>query len=195
MNIYRTILADPPWRQTLMGKRRRARDPHIAQALPYSTMSLESIKSLPVGDLAAIDCHLWLWTTNEFLRAGFEVLEAWGFKYLAPIHWIKPSGCGNYFIHRTQTMLFGYKGKCLFPRARYVPNVIFANEGEHSQKPKESYELIESVSAEPRLELFARPVTPMFPKIAGWDVWGNEVESDLVLTKGEATAIKGAPLT
>ncbi len=103
-----------------------------------------------------------------------------------PLGWVKPSGCGNYFIHRTQTILFGYKEKCIFPKARYIPNVIFANEGKHSQKPKESYDLIESVSLEPRLELFARPVTSMFPKIPGWHVWGNEVEPDISLTQGEA---------
>lgn len=182
---YRTILADPPWQQTMAGKYRR-RQYQSPDDLPYPTMSVEEIKALPVGDMADTGCHLWLWTTNEYLRAGFDVMQAWGFKYLAPVHWIKPSGCGNYFIHRTQTMLFGYKGKCIFPKARYIPNIIFANEGEHSRKPKESYDLIESVSLEPRLELFARPVTPMFPKILGWHVWGNEVEPDISLTQGEA---------
>lgn len=149
--------------------------------LPYQTMSVDEIKALPVGELAAESCHLWLWTTNEYLKAGFDVMKAWGFKYLAPVVWVKPSGCGNYFIHRTQTMLFGYKGKCRFNGARYVPNVIHAPAGRHSEKPIESYDLIESVSDGPRLELFARPVTPMFQRMPGWTVWGNEVTSDLEL--------------
>jgi N6-adenosine-specific RNA methylase IME4 len=180
MKLYRTILADPPWRQTLAGKYRDPRNSR-ASSLPYPTMTVDEIKALPIGELAAEGAHLWLWTTNEYLEAGFAVMRAWGFKYLAPVVWVKPSGCGNYFIHRTQTMLFGYRGKCLFTKARYVPNVIFANEGAHSRKPKESYDLIESVSETPRLEVFARPVTPMFQQMPGWDVWGNEVESDVDL--------------
>lgn len=175
--LYKTILADPPWAQTLMGK--RARRHSGAESLPYSTMTVDEICTLPVAEQAETGCHLWLWTTNQFLESGYQVMRAWGFKYLAPIVWVKPSGCGNYFIHRTQTMLFGYKERCVFPKARYIPNVIFANEGEHSRKPKESYQLIESVSEGPRLELFARPVTEMFPKIEGWDTWGNEVANDV----------------
>lgn len=187
MSLYHTILADPAWRQTLMGRRRRPKDPHIARALPYPTMSLDAIRALPVGDFAAVGAHLWLWTTNEFLRTGFEVMEAWGFKYLAPVHWIKPSGCGNYFIHRTQTLLFGYKERCRFPLARYQPNTIFAAAGKHSEKPPESYELIERVSAAPRLELFARG------RRAGWHVWGNEVASDVELIASDETALYCAP--
>lgn len=171
---YKTILADPPWAQELTGKWKRSN--MRATELPYPTMTVDEIKALPVGDLADTGCHLWLWTTNQFLRAGFEVMEAWGFKYLAPITWVKPSGIGNYFIHRTQTILFGYKEKCQFPLERFKPTVLMAtNPHKHSQKPEASYELIESVSPESRLELFARR------KRFGWDVWGNEVESDITL--------------
>ena len=114
-------------------------------------------------------------------------MESWGFKYLAPVTWIKPSGPGNYFSHRTQTILFGYFRRCYFPLRRYAPTEFRANPGRHSQKPEESYTLIESVSPGPRLELFARPVTPLLPKRAGWHVWGNEVKSDIDLfAKGAA---------
>jgi N6-adenosine-specific RNA methylase IME4 len=178
---YRCILADPPWAQTMTGRRSRAKGGPAA-AMPYQTMSLEDIKALPVADHAAPGAHLWLWTTNEFLRAGFEVMEAWGFKYLAPIHWLKPSGIGNWFVHRTQTMLFGYRERCEFPRARYLPNVIETSQPTaHSAKPDATYGYIESVSPGPRLELFARPWTPMFPKREGWHVWGNEIVSDITL--------------
>lgn len=179
--LYRTILADPPWQQSMAGKYSLTRN-RRPKGLPYQSMTVEQIKALPVNDLADDGCHLWLWTTNQYLVAGFDVMRAWGFKYLCPITWVKPSGLGNWFIHRTQTILFGYKGRCEFPLARYKPNVIFAPEGAHSEKPKASYELIESVSPEPRLELFARPITPMFQKIEGWDVWGNEVKSDIEIT-------------
>jgi len=150
--------------------------------LPYPTMSIEEICSLDVASIAADDCHLWLWTTNSFLRAGFEVMERWGFKYLAPIHWIKPSGFGAFFVHRTQTCLFGYRKVCRFENARFLPNIIMAAPRHHSAKPEETYRYIESISPPPRLELFARPWTPLFPNRNGWDVWGNEVPCNINLS-------------
>lgn len=163
----------------MIGKRRR--DPRhgdcLAEGLTYPAMTVEAIRGLPVAELAEPDCHLWLWTTNAFLRAGFEVLEAWGFRYLAPIHWVKPSGVGAYVIHRTQTVLLGYREQCRFERLRYFPNVLEPRTDpvRHSQKPLEFYDLVEQVSAEPRLELFARA------KRLGWHVFGNEVFSDIEL--------------
>ena len=107
-------------------------------------------------------------------------MEAWGFKYLAPIHWVKPSGFGNYVIHRTQTLLLGYKNRCKFEALRYFANVIeTGNPKNHSQKPEAFYGLIEQVSPEPRLEIFARS------KRFGWDVWGNEVFSDVEIKTAE----------
>ena len=170
---YRTIVVDPPWNQGMTGKWQRR--PNRATELPYQVMSLQEISALPVGELAADDCHLWLWTTNQFLRDGFDIMLAWGFKYLAPITWVKPSGIGNWFIHRTQVCLFGYRHSCKFDGKRYLPNIIEAPAGKHSAKPEASYKYIESVSAEPRLELFARK------ERHGWDVWGNEVQCSIEL--------------
>ena len=172
--IYQTILADPPWEQGMRGHYNIR--PNQSKGLPYPTMTLDEIKTLSVGEFDEIGCHLWLWTTNQYLEAGFEVMRAWGFKYLAPITWVKPSGCGNYFIHRTQTLLFGYKVKCIFPAGRYKPTVIIATDPHnHSEKPAATYDYIEEISPEPRLELFARR------KRFGWDVWGNEVQNDIDL--------------
>jgi N6-adenosine-specific RNA methylase IME4 len=76
--------------------------------------------------------------------------------------------------------LFGYKGRCEFPAARYLPNVIETTiPSEHSAKPDATYSYIESVSPGPRLEIFARPWTPMFPKRDGWETWGNEMANDV----------------
>lgn len=171
--MYNAILADPPWNIPLAGKRKRTKGKLGEEQLPYPTMGLDEICAMPVNEFAAEGAHLWLWTTNSYLKQGFEVMEAWGFKYLAPIHWVKPSGCGNYVIHRTQTLLLGYKTKCQFPKKRYFPNVMNANPLKHSQKPAVFHELIEEVSGDRRLELFARQ-----PR-AGWHVWGNEVKSDI----------------
>lgn len=174
--IYRTILADPPWPLSLAGQRKRAKERAKPSLLPYETMSVDAICRMDVGALAADDCHLWLWTTNQHLEEGFKVMRAWGFKYLAPVHWLKPSGQGNWFIHRTQTLLFGYRKHCIFPMARYVANIFTTGDPvRHSQKPEESFAMIESISPESRLELFARQ------RRAGWHSWGDEVQSDITI--------------
>ena len=46
----------------------------------------------------------------------------------------------------------------------------------HSKKPEFFQDIIETVSNEPRLEMFARRYR------MGWDVWGNEVKSDIALS-------------
>jgi N6-adenosine-specific RNA methylase IME4 len=176
---YLTILADPPWQVKTVGRFQRHA---IAPALPYPTMSVDEICALPVSTVSAQSAHLWLWTCNQFLEAGFQVMRAWGFKYLAPVTWVKPSGCGPWFVHTTQTLLFGYRGKCAFPLDRYKRTDFRASAQRHSRKPEASYELIEAISPAPRLELFARVRRP------GWHVWGNEVHSDIQLIRHEEIA-------
>ncbi len=159
------------------GSRRRTKGKHGQTALPYPTVELSRLLAMPVSMMAERGCHLWLWTTNQTLTEGLLLMRSWGFTYLAPIHWIKPSGMGNYFVHRTQTLLFGYYQRCSFPLNRYADNVINAPvPSRHSAKPEESYAMIESISPSPRIELFARN------RREGWASWGNEIESDIALT-------------
>ncbi len=138
-------------------------------ALPYPTMTVAEIAALPVEAVAAPSAHLWLWTANQFLPHGFDLMKRWGFKYMVPIQWVKPSGLGCWWIHRTQTLLFGYRGK-LDMRTRLKPNVIFGAPKRHSEKPAETYDLIEAISHPSRLELFARKPRD------GWTAIGNEID-------------------
>lgn len=170
--MYRTILIDPPWPIGLVGKFDKHKNRRPAE-FPYPVLTLDQIRSLPIPALADKDCHLWLWTTNATLGHGLDMMKAWGFKYFCPVHWIKPSGIGAWWIHRSQTLLFGYQGK-LDMKTRYKPNILEANPGRHSQKPEASYALIEEVSHGPRLELFARG-----EKRTSWHQWGNECNCDL----------------
>ena len=56
----------------------------------YPTMTIEDIKALPVSDLAADDCALFLWITMPMLCEAWGVMEAWGFTYkTAAFVWIK----------------------------------------------------------------------------------------------------------
>jgi N6-adenosine-specific RNA methylase IME4 len=78
-------------------------------------------------------------------------------------------------VHRSQTLLLGYRGKCRFDGLRYFPYVMSANPGRHSHKPEVFHDLIEKGSRGPRLEMFARAKRP------GWDQWGDEIENDIVI--------------
>lgn len=164
---YRTIVADPPWAEPTVG---RFGDPRHSRpdALPYTTMALAEIEALPVEQLADQACHLWLWTTNRHLEAAFGVMRAWGFTYLTTVTWVKPSGLGAWFASTTQHCLFGYYERCEFPGRRWAPTHLHANPPSHSQKPEAFLDLVEEISPEPRLELFARR------QRLGWDTWGDE---------------------
>lgn len=165
---FQTILCDVPWQQQMLGKYKKTRNKR-PDKLEYKTMTIEEIASLPIPELCLPNAHIYFWTTNSFLRQGFDLLDKWEFKFLSPITWIKPSGLGNWFVNRVQICLMGYRGKCKF-KERYKPNVIFAPSKKHSTKPTETYELIESCSFGPYIELFGR--TPR----NGWTTIGNDID-------------------
>lgn len=145
-------------------------------------MELDQIKALPVGDVTAKDAHLYLWVPNALLPEGIEVMRAWGFRYVSNVIWAKRRkdggpdgrGVGFYFRNVTEPILFGVKGsmRTLAP-ARSTVNMIETRKREHSRKPDEQYDLIESCSPGPYLEMFARYARP------GWSAWGNESAIDV----------------
>lgn len=164
---YRTILADPPWDINQKGK--------WGAASHYNLMNLESIKNMPVIEFSEENAHLWLWVPNGLLQEGLEVIKAWGFTYRVPFYWIKPRlGLGNYLRNASEAILFATHGKAPV-KFKAQPNWLFAPTQDHSHKPEEQYAIIERVSPGPYLELFSRRRQP------GWDAWGNEVASDLVI--------------
>jgi len=151
--------------------------PEHKRLLRYPTMKLDEIKQLPVEKLASNPAHLYLWCPNALLREGLEVMKAWGFDYKSNIVWHKVRkdggsdgrGVGFYFRNVTEMVLFGIKGKLrTLPAGRSQVNYLSTRKREHSRKPDEIFDLIESCSPSPYLELFAR-----FPRI-GWSQWGNE---------------------
>lgn len=165
---YRTIYVDPPWPEYGGGKIKRGADRH------YPLLSIKEIMALPVAKIAEPNCHLYLWATNNYLPFAFEVMKAWGFTYKTIITWGKDKiGLGQYFRGQTEHCLFGVKGclpyKVADGKRQQGRTLILAPRHEHSRKPDEMRQMIEKVSYEPRIELFARERFP------GWDAWGNEV--------------------
>lgn len=177
---YSTVLADPPWR---FANRTGKVAPEHRRLDRYSTMSLDAIKALDVKSALAPNAHLYLWVPNALLPDGLEVMKAWGFRYVSNIVWAKRRidggpdgrGVGFYFRNVTEILLFGVKGsmRTLQPGRSQV-NMIETRKREHSRKPDEQYDLIESCSPGAYLELFARH------KRAGWTVWGDESGEEVV---------------
>jgi len=174
---YSVIVADPPW---FLKKVVRKCRPNQTAALDYPTMSLEEIKFLPVQTLAAENSCLFLWTIQKYIEPSFEIMRQWGFKYQRLLTWDKGNGMSLFgFHHRTEFVLFGYRGKLeMYPRRPTFPTLISSRSGRHSAKPDEFYRLAEAFG-ESRIDLFARK------KREGWAAWGNEVESDVVLVDNE----------
>ncbi len=174
---FATILADPPWQfQNRTGKMA----PEHWRLSRYRTLSFPEIEALPVSEIAAETAHLYLWTPNALLPEALRVMQAWGFAYKTNIVWHKirkdggpdGRGVGFYFRNVTEMILFGVRGKdarTLAPGRKQV-NIIKSRKREHSRKPDEAYDIIESCSPGPYLELFARG------RRANWSAWGNETE-------------------
>jgi N6-adenosine-specific RNA methylase IME4 len=174
---FKTILADPPWRfQNKTGKVA----PEHRRLSRYATMTLDEICALPVATVAAPVAHLYLWCPNALLPDGLRVMAEWGFTYKANVVWHKVRkdggsdgrGVGFYFRNVTELILFGTRGKnarTLAPGRRQV-NYLATRKREHSRKPDEQYQLIESCSPGPYLELFSRGVR------ANWEPWGNQAD-------------------
>lgn len=181
---FKTILADPPWR---FANRTGKVAPEHKRLDRYGTMSLDEIRALPVGDVAAQNAHLYLWVPNALLPEGLRVMEDWGFRYVSNVVWAKRRkdggpdgrGVGFYFRNVTELLLFGVKGsmRTLQPGRSQV-NMIESRKREHSRKPDEQYPLIENCSPSPRLEMFARYARE------GWATWGNEA-ADTIVPRGK----------
>lgn len=175
-NRYGTILADPPWKFT---NRTGKMAPEHKRLNRYATLSFAEIEAIPVNSVVAEESHLYLWVPNALLAEGLSVMAAWGFTYKTNIIWHKVRkdggpdgrGVGFYFRNTTEMLLFGVRGRLrtLAPGRSQV-NIIKTRKREHSRKPDEQYDLIESCSPGPFLEMFARGSRD------GWDGWGNESE-------------------
>jgi N6-adenosine-specific RNA methylase IME4 len=188
---YRTIVADPPWPRSLGmvrgngrrwagtgGRRRRA------TSMAYSTTTPDDIAAFPVIDL--VDdrdqgTHMYLWVTAPLNREGVgaAVARAWGFKVVGEIVWRKPNfGLGAFPRPQHEVLLVCRRGSLPFARKDVGsvcdwPLVRAPNNGGrvHSAKPPAAYDLIESCSPGPYVELFCRQ--PRF----GWDSWGHGYEN------------------
>jgi len=191
MKKYQIILADPPWDY---GNWSSIKDEKLARKcgrMMYPTMKLEDICSLPIDKISDKECILFLWAVMANLEKAFEVIKSWGFIYkCCAFVWVKTtskgiySGLGNWTLGNAELCLLATHKD--FPkRVKPVKQIIMFPKSKHSEKPTEARKrIVEMMGDLPRIELFARkPNGQLFEdeSFKGWDVWGNEVESDIEL--------------
>ncbi len=170
---YGAIIADPPWRFALRSAKGETKSPQAH----YACLPLPEIMALPVGQLAARDCALFLWATAPMLPQALATMAAWGFAFKTAGAWAKRSKAdggwsfGGGYILRSAAEFYlvgtiGSPGRV----SRSVRNLIAAPVREHSRKPDQLHADVEALYPGPYAELFAREPRP------GWDTWGNETD-------------------
>ena len=196
-NHFGAILADPPWGfQCWDGKEKRVAS--RGSVTPYDTMKIADIAALPVTEMAAENCALFMWCVWPTLPEAIGIIESWGFKYkTCAFSWLKADpyrlfaleadvymGLGYWTRANTEPCLLATRGKPKRLSATVRQGVVEPRR-EHSRKPDCVYERIERLVAGPYLELFARNTRP------GWTSWGNEVGKFDKEGNGHETLVRG----
>lgn len=191
---YSAILIDPPWRYEVYSSKGQGRSAEHH----YSTMADSDLRALPIRDIMAKDCAVFMWVTWPTLPQALELGAAWGLHYkTCAFLWAKSTrkvanrfsflpleendnwhlGMGYWTRANTEPCLLFTKGSPK-RKARDVRQLVVSMVRRHSQKPDCIYQRIESLVDGPYCELFARQAWP------GWARWGNEVVSTVELKAG-----------
>jgi len=180
---YSVIYADPPW--DYKGQKQHAgegsEDTGGAE-IHYPTVTLDHLKRLRVSTVCEPDCLLFMWATSPHLDQAIDLLQAWDFAWATVgFIWDKQRvNPGFYTMSQCEMVLIGKRGKIPQPRgSRNIRQFVSEMRGEHSAKPEEVRTRIEQMfPTQRKLEMFARNLTP------GWDVWGNQVPSTVLIPWG-----------
>jgi N6-adenosine-specific RNA methylase IME4 len=185
---YQIIYADPPWQQAKGGKK-NVRPNSSGEKLDYPVLDLVEIKHIlaSASELGDVNHNFFLWAIDKTLWDAEKMMVDLGYRLHARMIWNKVTGIPAAF-----TIRFGHEYLLWFYKIHLLPvaeeergkihSVFTEQVREHSKKPEIAYQIIERLYPNThKLELFARPASPMFPKRDGWDCWGNEVESDIEL--------------
>jgi len=177
---YQIIYADPPWSYS-----DKMSGHSFSLDHEYKTQSKQWISNLPIKNITEDNACLFLWVTSPLLNEGIKVLEDWGFKYkTVAFVWSKytkngkeVSNLGRWTMGNVELCLLGVKGSPnSWRKDKSIKQLVKAERTKHSKKPDEVRNRIVLLLGEKkRIELFARE------KTEGWDVWGNEVDSDIHL--------------
>lgn len=160
---FDVIVIDPPWPYGTKY------DPDGRRAAsPYPEQTLEEITAMSIP--AKENCVLWLWTTHKFMRHSFAILDAWGFRDVAILTWVKSKmGLGDWLRSQSEFCIMAVKGKPIVDLSNQT-TVIYGDMREHSRKPDEFYKMVDELCAGTKIDFYSRE------KRDGWYQYGNETE-------------------
>ena len=178
---YNIIYADPPWK---FSNKNTGGNMNSGAEKKYNVMSLKDICNLSIHDITDNNCMLFMWWVGSMPEEALQVVRSWGFKIkvMDCFTWVKKTknwkdffGMGFWTRKQTENCLLAIKGKPKRVNAS-VRQIVRDYNMEHSKKPNEVRKRIVILCGDlPRLELFARE------KKEGFDVWGNEIYSDICI--------------
>ena len=183
--LYSVIYADPPWNYNNPMKN------YYGAIDIYPTMKVKEICDLPVQNITEKDAVLFMWATNPKLVEALQVIKSWGFEYKTNWCWDKVNATGgmlgfwSYGVH--ELLLISTKGKFSPPNKnehKLSKSLIKIKKKHHSEKPEYFRTEIDRLfPTGKRIELFARSTAPLylFGNNLHWDIWGNEVKSNIKL--------------
>ena len=161
--VFEVIAIDPPWPY---GTADQYDSEGFRGGTPYPEMSLDELAALELP--AAKDCVLWLWTTHRFMRHAFHLLDAWGFEEKVILTWVKDRmGTGRWLRSQSEFVILAVRGKPQVDLTNQT-TVLHAPMRQHSRKPDEFYEMVESLCIGRRLDFFSRE------RRKGWEQMGND---------------------
>lgn len=173
---YRVIYADPPWD---FGSNIGCTGSNVKEH--YETLSIKQIKNMNISKISKENSVCFLWCCEANLKEAIQILEAWGFKYKTiAFVWIKTqngkrvTNPAPWTLKCCEFCLLGTKGSVSKYVKKRPHELVIYERSKHSEKPEEVRKRIEQMFPKSlKIELFARK------KAKGWDVFGNEVESDV----------------
>jgi N6-adenosine-specific RNA methylase IME4 len=176
---YQIIVVDPPWEIKKIIKKVRPNQINM----DYPMMPLNEIKKLPINDISNDKCIIFVWTIDKYLYQTPEILKEWGFNYHLTMSWDKTNGMAMFgFNRQTEFIVVGLKGKHeAYPSRKTIRTSFTAKSEYHSHKPDEFYIMLDELPYNPRIDIFARNKRNNILIKNNWDVWGNEVKSDIDL--------------
>jgi ParB family chromosome partitioning protein len=168
---YRVVVIDFPWADDTG----RYDDPSHRLITPYPPMTLEEICAFPLASILTPDAEVWLWFPSYHVHRGIHrtVLDAHGLESKAMLTWGKPHfGGGDWLRGQTEHCILAVRGKPVVELTDQS-TWLFApprEAGGHSLKPKEFYDLVESLCPAPRYaDLFSR-----YQHNDKWDCHGDQ---------------------
>ena len=146
---FSAILADVPWRFATWDKQKAVRR-RTSKALHYRTTTFGFLAHLPVLEVAARHCVLFLWVPWPHLRDGLHLIDLWGFVYKScAFDWMKVTrsgapamGLGYWTRANSEICLLATRGHPQ-RQSRGVPMAILKPRRLHSQKPDCVHDRIE----------------------------------------------------